>query len=144
MLDGLAEQVPGVTPTGLRLAEYGGNHVVQDIGGGNYAFYAHLKTGSVAVRPGEQLRTGRPVGLLGNSGNSDAPHLHFHIMDGPDPLKADGLPFVFDRFGLTGRSVDSTGPDGDAVDIALAGGPTPLQPASPGGTNTGSAHWFPM
>ena len=45
MLDGLPEQVAGRIPTGLPLDQYGGNHVVQDIGGGNYAFYAHLKTG---------------------------------------------------------------------------------------------------
>ena len=121
--DGLPEQVPGVTPTGLRLTEYGGNHVVQDIGGGNYAFYAHLQTGSVAVKPGDRLSAGQPVGLLGNSGNSDAPHLHFHVMDAPDPLKADGLPFVIDSFRLTTRSVD--GPDGDAIDIAMTGEPTP-------------------
>ena len=41
----------GKTPTGLPLDQYGGNHIVQDIGDGNYAFYAHLKTGSVKVKP---------------------------------------------------------------------------------------------
>jgi Peptidase family M23 len=128
VLDGMPEQVPGVSPTGLRLDEYAGNHVVQDIGNGNYALYAHLKTGSVAVKPGDQLTTGQVLGLLGNSGNTDAPHLHFHVMSGPDPLKADGLPFVFDEFRLTGRTSEEVGPDGDAVDLVLAGKPAPLQP----------------
>jgi len=128
VLDGLPEQVAGVNPTGLRLDEYGGNHVVQDIGNGNYAFYAHLKTGSVAVKPGDRLSTGQVLGQLGNSGNTDAPHLHFHVMDGPDPLKADGLPFVIDEFRLTARTSDQVGPDGDAVDAAMAGKPAPLQP----------------
>lgn len=128
VVDDLPEQVPGVSPSGLRLDEYGGNHVVQDIGGGNYAFYAHLKTGSVAVKPGDLLTTGQVVGDLGNSGNTDAPHLHFHVMNGPDPLKADGLPFVIDRFRLTSRTVEDAGPDGDAVDTVLAGKPAPLQP----------------
>ena len=41
------------------------------------------------------------LGLLGNTGNTDAPHLHFHIMDGPSPLQSNGLPFVYSRF--TGR-----------------------------------------
>ena len=38
------------------------------------------------------------LGLLGNTGNTDAPHLHFHLMDGPVPLYANGLPFVLERF----------------------------------------------
>jgi len=39
VVDGLPEQVAGKDPTGLPLDQYGGNHIVQDIGGGNYAFY---------------------------------------------------------------------------------------------------------
>ena len=137
VLDGLPEQIPGVTPTGLRLDEYGGNHVVQDIGNGNFAFYAHLKTGSVAVQPGDRLSTGQVLGQLGNSGNTDAPHLHFHVMDGPDPLKADGLPFVIDEFRLTARTSAGTGPDGDAIDTVMAGKPAPLQPGVTTRTETG-------
>ena len=87
VLDGLPEQVAGKNPTGLPLDQYGGNHIVQDIGDGNYAFYAHLKTGSVKVKPGDELTTGQVIGALGNTGNTDAPHLHFHVMSTPDPLR---------------------------------------------------------
>ena len=55
MLDGLPEQVPGQNPTGLPLEQYAGNHIVQDLGDGNYALYAHLKTGSIKVKLGDQL-----------------------------------------------------------------------------------------
>ncbi|GAA2549527.1 M23 family metallopeptidase [Mycolicibacterium diernhoferi] len=103
VLDGLPEQTPTTDATGLTLPEYGGNHVVQDIGDGNYAFYAHLKTGSAQVKPGDQLSTGQVIGHLGNTGNTDAPHLHFHVMSTPDPLAADGLPFLFDSFTVDGR-----------------------------------------
>lgn len=123
VLDGLPEQVPGVDPTGLTLAQYGGNHVVQDIGNGNFAFYAHLKTGTVKVKPGDQLSTGQVLGNVGNTGNSTAPHLHFHVMSTPDPLRADGLPFVFRSFKLTGRLADMT-----AADALDAGGPARMQP----------------
>ncbi len=60
VLDGLPEQVAGASPKGLPLDQYAGNHVVQDIGDGNYALYAHLKTGSVKVKVGDQahLRPG--------------------------------------------------------------------------------------
>ncbi|MGO2750494.1 MAG: M23 family metallopeptidase [Pseudoclavibacter sp.] len=100
-----AEQKAGTAPgPTLTLDEYGGNYVVQDIGGGNYAFYAHLKAGNVfELEVGQQLTRGDRLGLLGNTGNTDAPHLHFHIMDSPNPLASNGLPFVFDTFTLDGQ-----------------------------------------
>ena len=63
---------------------------MQDIGEGNYAFYAHLKTGSVKVKAGDQLSAGQVIATLGNTGNTDAPHLHFHVMSTPDPLRSNG------------------------------------------------------
>lgn len=121
VLDGLPEQVPGTAPTGLTLEQYGGNHVVQDLGGGNYAFYAHMQTGSVKVKPGDRLSTGQVIGALGNSGNTDAPHLHFHVMSTPDPLRSDGLPFVFSSYRLDSRVT------GD-LDGLLNGEPAALVP----------------
>ena len=123
VVDGLPEQVPTKTPTGLKLDEYGGNHIVQDIGDGNYAFYAHLKTGSPKVKVGDQLTTGQVIGALGNTGNSDAPHLHFHVMSTPDPLRSDGLPFVFKSFRLDSRLASQ-----EALDPLLHGQPAQLQP----------------
>lgn len=46
------------------------------------------------------------LGLLGNTGNTDAPHLHFHVMDGPSPLLSNGLPYVFTGFNVDGRVTD--------------------------------------
>ncbi|WP_102141445.1 M23 family metallopeptidase [Mycobacterium hubeiense] len=123
VVDGLPEQTPGVSPTGLTLDQYGGNHVVQDIGDGNYAFYAHLKPGSLKVKEGDELTTGQVIAALGNSGNSDAPHLHFHLMDGPDPLAANGLPFVIKSFRLDSRLASD-----DGVEALLNGRPAALQP----------------
>lgn len=123
VLDGLPEQTPGVTPSGLTLEQYGGNHIVQDIGDGVYAFYAHLRPESLKVKPGDELGTGQVIAALGNSGNSDAPHLHFHVMDGPDPLAANGLPFVFDSFRLDSRLTSTA-----AGDALLDGKPAALQP----------------
>ncbi|MHC9296224.1 M23 family metallopeptidase [Mycobacterium sp. LTG2003] len=123
VLDGLPEQTPGVAPDGLALNEYGGNHIVQDIGDGNYAFYAHLQPQSLKVKAGDQLSTGQVIAALGNSGNSDAPHLHFHVMDGPDPLASNGLPFVLKSFRLDSR-LTNTG----ALDPLLDGRPATLQP----------------
>jgi len=127
VVDGLPEQVPTKTPSGLSLEEYGGNHIVEDLGDGNYAFYAHLKQGSITVKAGDELKTGQSLGALGNSGNSDAPHLHFHLMDGPDPLMANGLPFVIKSFRLDQRLASM-----DALDPLFGtGGPAKLQPGFP-------------
>jgi murein DD-endopeptidase MepM/ murein hydrolase activator NlpD len=72
------------------------------MGKGRFAFYAHLQPGSIRVKVGDTVKTGQVLGLLGNSGNSDAPHLHFHIMDGPRPLSSNGLPYRFTRFTSAG------------------------------------------
>ncbi|MCU1696723.1 MAG: metalloendopeptidase-like rane protein [Mycobacterium sp.] len=122
VVDGLPEQVAGQSPTGLPLDQYGGNHIVQDIGDGNYAFYAHLKTGSVKVKPGDRLTTGQVIGNLGNTGNTDAPHLHFHVMSTPDPLMANGIPFIFKSFKLDGRLASM-----DGIGDLMTGKPGPTQ-----------------
>ena len=122
-MDGQPEQVAGRSPTGLPLEHYGGHHIVQDIGDGNYAFYAHLKTGSVKVMVGDQLSAGQVIASLGNTGNTDAPHLHFHVMSTPDPLRSDGLPFVLSTFRLDSRVASP-----DAVDALLQGKPAQMQP----------------
>lgn len=102
LYDEADEQVPNEPVKGISAANVGGNMVVVDIGGGAFAFYAHLQRGSLKVKLGERVATGQVIGLLGNTGNSSAPHLHFHVMDGPSPLNANGLPFVFTRFSSQG------------------------------------------
>jgi hypothetical protein len=101
--DDQPEGTPGQLPPGQTVQTAGGNYLVIDIGHGRYAFYAHMQPGSQKVKIGDTVKTGQPIGLLGNTGNSNAPHLHFHIMDGPSPLLSNGLPFVFTKF--TGEGV---------------------------------------
>jgi len=72
-----------------------GNLVVLRHEGGEYSLYAHLAQGSVTVKVGEKVKRGQRVGKLGQTGNSTEPHLHFGIMDGPDPLYARSLPARF-------------------------------------------------
>jgi hypothetical protein len=104
-LNTLDDQLPPdlPDPKTITLENVEGNHVVLDLGHGVFAFYAHLQKGSVTVKPGDRVTRGRVLGRLGNSGNSSAPHLHFHVMDGPSVLGSDGLPYVIDRFRLAGQ-----------------------------------------
>jgi hypothetical protein len=103
--DGIPENIPGPTSRAvpITLETVGGNHVILDIGGGRFAFYAHLQPGSLRVRTGERVRKGTVVGLVGNSGNSTEPHLHFHISDGNSPLGSEGIPYGQDSFEVVGR-----------------------------------------
>jgi hypothetical protein len=101
VVDGLADQVPGALPTGITFDQVDGNSVIIDHGDGTFALYAHMQAGSVAVEPGQRVTRGQRLGLVGNSGNSSAPHLHFHLMDGPT-LGSNGLPYVIDSFRVTG------------------------------------------
>lgn len=77
-----------------------GNHVVLDLGDDTYAMYAHVQRGSLAVRAGERVRAGQTLARCGNSGNSTEPHVHFQLMDGPDPDTAQGVPFRWRGVGV--------------------------------------------
>ena len=103
VVDRYPDEKPGVLDPDLTLEDAGGNHVIVDIGGGRYAFYAHLKPNSIAVEEGDRVRRGEVLGRLGNSGNTSAPHLHFHVMDAPLPLGANhNLPYVIESFRYQG------------------------------------------
>ncbi|HEU4423190.1 MAG TPA: M23 family metallopeptidase [Pilimelia sp.] len=106
--DGVPENTPPSPPADPTVDDLAGNFVIQDIGGGHFALYAHLQVGSVRVKPGDRLDRGQPLGRVGNTGNSSEPHLHFHVTDGPGPpsaLAADGVPYLFDHLRLTSRVV---------------------------------------
>lgn len=101
-IDNLQNQPIG-KPSRLHITEYGGNYVLLDLGNKRYAFYAHLKPGSIKVKAGDKVTRGQEIGLVGNVGNSFAPHLHFHICEQPSPLAANGIPFVIDSMTLRGK-----------------------------------------
>jgi murein DD-endopeptidase len=80
----------------------GGNYVILDLGGGRFCLFAHLKPGSIKVKLGDKVRAGQVLALLGNSGNTTAPHLHLHVTDANSALGAEGLPYVFESFDVAG------------------------------------------
>ncbi len=102
--DGVPDNTPpNIPPEAMTFEGASGNFVTVDHGDGRFAMYAHLQPGSQRVGIGDRFRRGQILGLVGNSGNSDFPHLHFHITDGPSNLGANGVPYVFDRFRLDAR-----------------------------------------
>ncbi|MGA7053052.1 MAG: M23 family metallopeptidase [Mycobacterium sp.] len=108
--DDMDANVPGVLPASdpllaakLTVENIDGNHVIIDLGGGVYAMYAHFVKGSLLVKPGDKVKRGQQIAQLGNTGNSNAPHLHLQLMNGPSLLEADGIPYVLDAFGYQGQ-----------------------------------------
>ncbi|MGH7679817.1 MAG: M23 family metallopeptidase [Gemmatimonadaceae bacterium] len=108
------DSIPENTPRGpvaravpIDLTTVAGNHIVVDMGGRHFAFYAHIQPGTLRVKVGDRVRRGQVLGLVGNSGNSTEPHLHFHIVDGVAPgtstLGAEGVPYSLASFELVGR-----------------------------------------
>lgn len=96
VVDGIADNAaPGVRNDSAPA----GNHVILDFGQGEYGVLAHLRQGSVAVRPGQRVAAGARLGVCGNSGRSTMPHLHFHLQDQPVFGQGAGLPLIFAREG---------------------------------------------
>ena len=109
--DGIPESTPqadgSVRMPVARTEDTGpGNRVVLDLGGGRYAFYAHLQPGSIRVRPGDRVREGQVLGKVGMAGNAVNPHLHFQVTDGPDLNGSEGMPYVFRSYVLSGHGSD--------------------------------------
>jgi hypothetical protein len=98
---------PQSEPDALTANGLFGNYVVLEIEPGVFAAYAHLQRGSLKVHAGDRVRRGQLLGHLGQSGNSSAPHLHFHLANAATFEGSEGLPFVFDRFDFFGPETEA-------------------------------------
>lgn len=101
-VDGIADNVPGTTDK----EHLAGNHVVVDHGKNEFSFLAHLEQGSVLVKVGDEVKAGQKLGRCGNSGNTDQPHLHYHLANAADLVNADGLPAQFLSYVADGKPVE--------------------------------------
>ncbi|WP_210183628.1 peptidoglycan DD-metalloendopeptidase family protein [Microvirga guangxiensis] len=88
--------------------------------GGFVVLLAHMRAGSVRLKPGDDIKTGDEIGAVGNSGNTGEPHLHIHAQrPGPAdaPLSGDGVPIRFGgRFTARNDVVTIGRPFGDQAD----------------------------
>jgi len=127
--DGLANSAEIPHPTDLTsVKETVGNHVIVQISDGVYVLYAHMDPGSVAVRVGDRVTRGQQLGLIGNSGISTTPHLHFQLLTTPTYFPADSQPYAFDSFTLLGRVPERLWDDNLGVQ---ATGALPFEAANP-------------
>ena len=101
--DGLPNNIPGHNEAfhpavPLTLDTVSGNTIVLDLGGGQFAYYMHLKPGSVLVKSGDYVRRGQMLARIGASGDAREPHLHFEVTDASTVLVGEGVPYLIDHF----------------------------------------------
>lgn len=104
--DGVADNQPNRAVGGNLY----GNLIVIDHGTEEFTLLAHLKNGSLLVKPGDRVLRGQRLARVGNSGMSTEPHLHFQLMDTPDWQTAHGLPLQLVDFVRNGTHVDRAEP----------------------------------
>jgi len=69
-----------------------GKYVLISHGNGYTTCFAHLQT--YLVKKGDRVKRGQPVGLIGNTGRSTGPHLHYEINLNKKPIN----PYTFMNF----------------------------------------------
>jgi murein DD-endopeptidase MepM/ murein hydrolase activator NlpD len=101
--DGIAENIPGHFGKGKLAVAMSydtmfGNMIVLDLGGGQYAYYGHLKPGSILVKEGDRVKRGQIIARIGDTGSSFEPHLHFEITTSNSALRGEGVPYALDGY----------------------------------------------
>jgi len=101
--DGLPDNIPGhgeafhpAVP--ITLETITGNTITLDLGGGQYAYYAHLQPGSLRVTAGDRVRRGQALAHIGASGDAREPHLHFEVTTSSKLAAGHGVPYLIDRY----------------------------------------------
>jgi hypothetical protein len=94
-----------------------GNAIVIDHGNGEFSMLAHLKSGSLKVKVGDTVKAGQPIALVGQSGNSPIPHLHYHLQTTAVFQKGQGLPIQFTHLLVNGKPTPAATPvRGDIIE----------------------------
>jgi murein DD-endopeptidase MepM/ murein hydrolase activator NlpD len=114
--DGKPAQTPGALVPAQTQSDVGGNKVVLKIAPKVFAVYEDLQPGSLTVKDGDEVKAGKTLAKLGNTGPSTGPHLHFGLLNSPDVFTGRALPFVIDRYTLAG-TVDFGASQGDTLAI---------------------------
>ncbi len=98
IIDGFEDIKPGEP---LDTVHPAGNHVYIDCQAENVqVLLAHMKKGSITVKPGDTVNAGDPIGLVGNSGNTTEPHLHIHARTGGDfdsIISGTAVPILYNK-----------------------------------------------
>ncbi len=73
-----------------------GNHIIIMHGNTEYSMIAHILKDSFQVKVGDYVKRGDVLAKVGNSGNTNGPHIHFQVQRGPSEID-EGIPILFQR-----------------------------------------------
>lgn len=128
--DGVPDNTPGSLAIKMSKETLLGNYVILSLGSGRVGVYAHLKPGTLLVQPGDLVQRGQELASVGNTGNSDAPHLHFHVAREAATqeivlVQTEPIPYVFSGFqsvgGYTEKGLTSVVPEARANNLPAEG-----------------------
>lgn len=72
-----------------------GNYITIKHSHGEYSTICHFEKGSIKVNIGDIVQAGEVLGKVGNSGNTQGPHIHFQVQKGPDFNQSKGIIITF-------------------------------------------------
>jgi murein DD-endopeptidase MepM/ murein hydrolase activator NlpD len=127
--DGVPDASVRARGAGAVAGREAGNSVVIEHDDGWETQYAHLRQGSVAVRTGDAVVAGQRLGLVGLSGFTEFPHVHFEVRHrgravdpfvGPEGAEAcrPGARPLWDGAALEALAYSATGLLGAAISAA--------------------------
>lgn len=72
-----------------------GNYITIKHKNGEYSTICHLEKGTISVEIGELIEQGQVIAKVGNSGNTEGPHIHFQVQKGPNFNQDPGVKITF-------------------------------------------------
>jgi hypothetical protein len=98
VIDGSIDVLPGERDRSVGV----GNAIIIDHQNGEFSLLCHFKHNSIKIKVGDIVKQGEIIGLCGNTGNTQQPHIHFNLQDNPLMHRAKALPAQFTKIIVNG------------------------------------------
>lgn len=72
-----------------------GNYILIKHSYNEYSLIAHIEKDSFQVKVGDMVKQGQVIAQVGNSGNTQGPHIHFQVQDSIDFNHSKGIIITF-------------------------------------------------
>ena len=82
-----------------------GNYIIIKHKNNEYSLICHILKNSFKVKVGDIVKEGDVIALVGNSGNTNGPHIHFQVQDRFDFNTAIGIKITFKNIKITKENI---------------------------------------